>query len=400
MKSVGLSGLMWATVAVVVAALVVAELAMDMSSDDRRLLYLVFAGMAALTALAAVAALRWAPRLSSLLNSLRIVALSAVIVAGGAVAAAALTMFIEPHDLTLVLVALLLGVGLGGVLAVAVAGPLTNDLKRLADAAQAVGAGDFTVASGIRRNDELGMAAGAFDEMARRLKQAEATARANEQERRHFMASVGHDLRTPLASLQASIEALQDGMVDQPDRHLRGMSSDVAQLRRLVDDVFLLSRLDAGSYPIHLEPIDLTELADEAAEAMTPLAMSAGVRLRLDGFGSVPAVVDPAAVGRILRNLVDNAIRHSPADSTVRIATRQSSNRVEIVVEDSGPGFPDEFRPMAFERFTRADAARRREDGGAGLGLAIALELARLLGGDLTLLEGPGGRLRLSFPGR
>jgi hypothetical protein len=116
--------------AVAVAALLVAELAMDMTPGDRVLLYAVFGAMGLLTAGVAVAALKWAPRLGSLLTSLRIVAFAAVVVAAGAVAVAALSMFIEPHDLTLVMVALVLGVGLGGVLAVAVAGPLAGDLDK------------------------------------------------------------------------------------------------------------------------------------------------------------------------------------------------------------------------------------------------------------------------------
>lgn len=393
-----LTTLGWATGAVVVAALVVAELAMEMTPGDRALLYMVFGGMAVMTAAVAALAFRWAPRLGSLLTSLRIVAFAAVVVAAGAVAAAALTMFIEPHDLTLVLVALLLGVGLGGVLAVAVAGPLTSDLERLAGTARLVGDGDLTARAGIVRNDELGTAAAAFDGMVQRLAEAENASRAADRERRTLIAAIGHDLRTPLASLQATVEALQDGMAPDPERYLRGMAADIDHLRRLVDDLFLLARLDAGSHRVDPQPIDLAELVDEAVEAMGPLSTVRGVELQVNTPGSVPVFADPAAVGRILRNLVDNALRHSPAGSAVTVTVTGGDAESGVVVADAGTGFDPAFRSKAFERFARADAARTRQEGGAGLGLAIARELTLLSRGRIEVLDGPGGRIRFTVP--
>ncbi|MGH8911297.1 MAG: sensor histidine kinase [Acidimicrobiia bacterium] len=391
--------LAWATVVVVVAALLVAELAMDMTPGDRLLLYAVFGAMALVTALAAVAALRWAPRLRSLLTSLRIVAFAAVVVAAGAVAAAALTMFIEPHDLTLVMVALLLGVGLGGVLAVAVAGPLAADLGRLADTARAVGAGDRGRETGIERNDELGEAARAFDAMTRRLHEAEMEKQAAETERSALIAAVGHDLRTPLASLQSSLEAIEDGLAPDPQRYLRGMTSDVDHLRRLVEDLFLLARIDAGRHRVEPEPVDLAELVDEAVEAMGPMSAARGVSLRVETTGSVPSRADPAAVGRVLRNLVDNALRHSPTGGEVTLTVDSAAGEASVLVVDEGPGFPPDFHSMAFERFTRPDDSRSRAEGGAGLGLAIVAELTQLSGGRAEIAEGPGGRVQVWFPG-
>lgn len=391
-------GLAGAVAAVAVAALLVAELAMDMTPGDRVLLYAVFGAMGLLTAGVAVAALKWAPRLGSLLTSLRIVAFAAVVVAAGAVAVAALSMFIEPHDLTLVMVALVLGVGLGGVLAVAVAGPLAADLDRLAHTARAVGNGDLRRRTGIERNDELGKAAEAFDGMTERLYQAESEKEAAESERRALIAAVGHDLRTPLASLQSSLEALQDGMAPDPDRYLRGMATDVDHLRRLVDDLFLLARIDAGRHRVEPEAVDLAELVDDAVEAMGPLATSLGVSLRAEAGQSVPAWADPAAVGRILRNLVDNALRHSPAGGAVMVAVETEATEAVVRVSDQGPGFAPDFRSMAFERFARPDRARSRAEGGAGLGLAIVAELTELSGGRVEIEDGPGGRLRLGLP--
>lgn len=390
--------LVWSVLAVVAAGVAFAELTMDLTSSDRVVLYALFGAMALVTSLVAIAALRWAPRMRSLLTSLRIVALAAVVVAGGVVAGAALTMFIEPHDLTLALVALLLGVGLGGVLAVAVAGPLTADLGRLAETARSVGTGDLAVSTGITRRDELGTAAAAFDSMTRRLAESERERESAIEERRTLIASVGHDLRTPLASLQAAVEALQDGVAVEPARYLRGMAVDVDHLRRLVDDLFLLSQIDAGRHRVDPVRVDLAELADEAVEAMSPVAESLRVRLAVSTDGPVPVLADPAAVGRILRNLVDNALRHSPEDATVTVTVGRSDAGGAVEVSDQGPGFPASFRERAFERFARPDDARSREEGGAGLGLAIAKELTELSRGRIELGEGPGGRVRFELP--
>lgn len=389
--------LLWSVLLIVGGGLAVAELAMDMTPGDRVMLYLVFGGMAVMTGLVALAAVRWAPRSRSLLTSLRFVAFAAVVVAGGVVALAALTMFIEPHDLTLVLVALGLGVGLGGVLAVAVAGPLTTDLDRLARTAKVVGDGDLMARTGISRRDELGTAADAFDMMTDRLASAVEAQRAADQERRTLIAAVGHDLRTPLASLQASVEALQDGIAADPDRYLRAMGTDIDHLRRLTDDLFLLARLDAGSHRLEPIAVDLAELVDEGAEAMTPLAAVHDVTLRVSVPGGIPVVADPAAVGRVLRNLIDNAIRHSPPRGVVAIALTRQGVQAVVDVSDEGHGFPPGFVERAFDRFSRADEARTRTGGGAGLGLAIARELVELSGGAIGI-EPNSSTVRFSLP--
>lgn len=195
----------WALMIVLAAGLLVAELAMDVSTRERMELYLVFGVMALLTLAAAAVALRTTRRLSSLRTTIIVVALAAVVVAGVVVAGAAVTMFIEPHDLTLVLVAIVLGVGLGGVMAGAVAQSLTSDLAAISTTAEEVGAGNLGVRTGVIRADELGQAAVALDLMAAKLAAAD-------EERRHLLSAIGHDLRTPLGSMQAAVEALQDGV--------------------------------------------------------------------------------------------------------------------------------------------------------------------------------------------
>lgn len=386
--------------AVTVAALAVAEAAMQPTPADRVMLYTTFAGMLLATSVLAFGALRFTRQARSLVSTIRLVALAAVVVAGGAVAVSAGTMFLSEHDLRLVLVALGLGMGLGLVLAVAVASSLTSDLSSISSAAHRVAAGDLTARSTVERGDELGEAAEAFDGMAARLQAAEIQRLRNDEERRRLFAAIGHDLRTPLTSLQAAIEALQDGVATDPARYLRLMSKDVADLERLIEDLTLLARIDAGRLELRPAPFDLSELADEAVEVLQPVAAARGIEIRVDGPGPLPVEADSAALGRVLRNLLDNAIRHSPPGGGVTVELGVEPDWVVASIVDDGPGFADDMLDRAFDAFVRGDEARRRDGGGSGLGLAIAKGLIEGHGGDIVIGEGPGGRVRLRLPSR
>ena len=381
----------WAMMLVLAVVLLVVEFTMDVSADDRRSLYLIFGVMAAVTFLAAFASIRLAGRLHSLRTSLIVVAFAAVAVTGTAVAVAAFTMFIEPHDLTLVLVSIVLGVGLGAVVAGAVARPLTDDLEAIAKTAQRVGEGDLSARTGVERSDELGKAATALDEMISQLE-------ASELEQQTLLTAIGHDLRTPLSSMQAAVEALEDGLAPDPEAYLHGLSLDLEHLRHLVDDLFLLSRIDAGRFELTPIRVDLAELADEAMEAMTPVAAGHGITLRVVAPGQIGVMADPSALGRVIRNLLANAVAHSPASGEVEINVAPHGAFAVATVVDQGPGFSEDLRSKAFERFVRADQSRNRESGGSGLGLAIAKSLVEAHGGTIALEDGPGGRVRFTIP--
>ena len=383
--------IVWAVVLVLAMVLLVAELTMDVTPGERTELYLIFGLMAVATFVAAIVSLRLARRFHSLRTSIIVVAFAAVAVTGAAVAVAALTMFIDEHDLTLVLVAIGLGVGLGGTIAGAVARPLTSDLAAISRTAERVGAGDLSVRTGVERTDELGRAAEALDHMIERLE-------TSENERRNLLSAIGHDLRTPMGSMQAAVEALQDGVAPDPAAYLRGLSLDLDHLRHLVDDLFLMARIDAGRLELSPVGVDLAELADEAVEAVTPAAAQRNVGLRVETTGHVGVNGDPAALGRVLRNLLANAIRHSPESGEVTvIVSRNGADAVTSVI-DQGPGFPEELGSRVFERFARADDSRNRESGGAGLGLAIAMSIVEAHGGVIAIEGGPGGHVRFTVP--
>jgi signal transduction histidine kinase len=283
------------------------------------------------------------------------------------------------------------------VLVLIASGPLGSDARRVEAAVRSVEGGDRAVRTAVNRQDELGHVARAFDQLTSRLGELEAERASIDAERTALLSSIGHDLRTPLAAMQAALEALIDDVAPDRDRYLRSMQHDITALSALIDDLFLLARIESGRLELVRASVDLTELADEAVEALTPSAAAAQVQLVLDASESVRVLGNPVAVGRVIRNLVDNAVRHAPPGSAVRIVI-DASGVPTIRVVDDGPGFPAAFVEQAFDRFTRADSSRTRATGGTGLGLAIARGLVETLGGRIWIEPPPGGRVAFELP--
>lgn len=380
--------------------LIVGEAGMQVEPEDRLLLYGVFAASVALAGAIGWGLTRLHRRLPSLRWTILVVAVAAVAVTGGVVAASAGAMFLAPADLRVMLAALFLGTGLGVIVAVGVTGPLTADLRTLADAARRVAEGDLTVRTQVDRGDEVGELAASVDRMVGQLARLEDQRERGEAARRHLLAAIGHDLRTPLASMQAAIEAIEDGVAPDPDRYLRSMRGDIDRLRGMVDDLSVLSRLEAGEQPLETLPVDLVEVAEGAVEAVAPLAARHDIQVRLTADATEPITGDPLALDRVLRNLLDNAIRHAPASSTIAVSVREQDGTTTVRVHDDGPGFPPEFVAQAFEQFSRADPARERPGGGAGLGLAISRELITAHGGRIWIEPSAGAELAFSLPVR
>lgn len=373
-------------IGLVVLGLVVTETAMQPSAEERIVLGSIYAVTAALTVLMFMVGRRM--RYGSLQVAVQVASIGVGVVTGVTVLLAAQTMFLSDHDRNLVLLALALGTALGVSLAVAIGSSLGADLDRLGATARQIASGDLTARTGVDRRDELGMAAVAVDEMADRLEAAE-------EERRIFLASVGHDLRSPLASMQASIEALEDGLASDPERYLRGIANDTEHLARLVDDLFLLSKVEAGRLELTPEPIDLIELADGAVEAASAFASRHGVSIQTNAQSSTEIDADGMAISRVVRNLIDNAVRHSPEGGLVIVDVTSHADLAVLRVIDEGPGFDPSVRDSAFDRFVTADPSRA---GGAGLGLAIAKGIVTAHGGQIAIEDGPGGRVAVTLP--
>jgi two-component system sensor histidine kinase BaeS len=373
-------------IGLVVVGLVVTETAMQPTAEERLVLGSIYGATAALTVLMFVVGRRM--RYGSLQVAVQVASIGVGVVTGVTVLLAAQTMFLSDHDRNLVLLALALGTALGVSLAVAIGSSIGADLDRLRETARRIASGDLTARTGVARRDELGMAATAVDDMANRLEAAE-------EERRIFLASVGHDLRSPLASMRASIEALEDGLASDPQRYLRGIANDTEHLARLVDDLFLLSKLEAGRLDLAPEPIDLIELADGAVEAASAFASRHGVSIRTTAERSTEIDADGLAISRVVRNLIDNAVRHSPRGGVVTVDVATETDGAVLRVIDEGTGFDPKVRDSAFDRFVTADPSRA---GGAGLGLAIAKGIVTAHGGHIAIEDGPGGRVAVTLP--
>ena len=376
-------------------ALLVSEVAMQPSGTDRAQLIAVFGAVAALAVVVALALRAWSPR--SVRTAVIGVTLAALGIAGVAVLVSATSMFLSRHDLVLVLVALGLGVTLGVTVALTVTRDLLDDVRAIRTTAAAVASGDRSARTGVVRRDEIGALAGTLDEAIAQLAAADDERRETEQARRQFLASVSHDLRTPLTSLRSAIEALRDGMAQDPDRYLAAMEHDVRMLSSLVEDLFLLARIESGGLELDPQPIDLAELADGVIETVRPVAQQRGIEVTLARPGVVAVAGSPRELSRVLRNLLDNAVRHAPDGSTVRVRV-DGQDVPAVTIEDDGPGFSEDFVAVAFDRFTRADDARVRDGAGAGLGLAIARGLVEAHGGTVSARPGPGGRVTVTLP--
>jgi two-component system sensor histidine kinase BaeS len=321
-----------------------------------------------------------------------VVAMLAVLgVAVVMIAIAAQSMFINEHDQRLLMWVLIPAVLGAALVAMLMARPVARDASKICDAAMRVADGDLSARTGVVRSDELGEAAAMFDTMVDRLD-------AIERERAVMLSSISHDLRTPLAALRASVEAIRDGVAPDPDAYLSGMERQIRALASLVDDLQLHSRIVSGTFDMTRTRLDLTELADEAMETLRPLAETRHVALLLEAEHRVTVDADGSQLARVIRNLLENAIRHAPDGSVVLVQVAASPGTATLRVVDQGDGFPPDFRDRAFEPFTRADPARDLRTGTAGLGLSIARGIVTAHGGTIGVADGPGGIVEVALP--
>jgi signal transduction histidine kinase len=235
--------------------------------------------------------------------------------------------------------------------------------------------------------------------LAARLVMEERTHREVEEARRGLVAAASHDLRTPLASLRLLVESIDDGVAtgETRERYLREIRTHVAVLSGLIDDLFELSRIEAGDISWTMRRVELRELIDEAVAAMRAPAAERGVRIAAElPAGDLLAEANAEKVQRVLFNLIQNAIRHTPADGSVTVRARPIGSGVEVEVDDSGEGISPTDSEHAFEAFYRGDASRGED--GAGLGLAISKAIIEAHGGRIWLEDGaPGTKVRFTL---
>jgi signal transduction histidine kinase len=383
----------------IVASLALLWLRVSQAEFQDLIAYLLLS--AALSVAAGYAAYRWA---ESGKRSIRTKILVAYGVGVGIVIVNILVtaqlMFLSSHDLSLLILLLVFGSVLSVTIGASIAGRMTAAVRQLAEGAQRVSSGDLRTRVTVLTNDELADLARSFNVMIENVSESEMLLRRAEESRRDLIAAVSHDLRTPLTAIRAMLEALSDGVVDDPEtvrRYHETMRVQVSHLARLIDDLFELSQLDAAPKPFELNPGDLTAVVREAAETLAMTSSSRGVAIRFHGVGATPALLDSLRIARVVGNLVENAVRHAPEGSHVDVAVRRSAGAAEVIVEDSGPGVAPDDLERIFSRFYRGEKSRSRTHGGAGLGLAIARGIVDVHGGTIWAENRPAGGARFIF---
>ena len=280
---------------------------------------------------------------------------------------------------------------------------ITSPLRQLKKAANSIAQGDLSQRVSIRSHDELGDLGQSFNQMADSLSQAETS-------RRHMVADVAHELRTPIAVIQANIEGMQDGVLPYDNDQIGLIHTEAMLLSRLVDDLRLLSLAEAGELKLDRSQTHIGELITGTVERMQPQAIQKKIALISNIPTSLPDVlIDADRITQVLNNLISNSMRYTPEGGTITIEVSQpvSSNFLEVSVSDTGVGIEPDDLPYVFDRFYRADQSRSRSSGGSGLGLAIVKQLVEAHGGTVKaespILQSasnelPGTRITFTLP--
>jgi signal transduction histidine kinase len=378
----------------------------SMGAKDTGVLLAWALGSAAVAAVVAALLLR-VLRHATLAVQASVAALAPVLAVTVALLGTAATMFISTHDLKALLVVTVAAATVGLVTALALGERVARASQRLGDLAQRIG--DDGAAAAVPGHaggpSELRRLSAELESALARLGETREQAAAAEDSRRQLVAWVSHDLRTPLSGIRAMVEALEDGVVTDPDtvaRYYRTMGRETDRLAGLVDDLFELSRIQAGALHLEMEKIALDELVSDAVAGVSLAATTKGVHRRGAVASPTPVVeLSIPEMARVVRNLLDNAIRHTPRGGTVWVEAALDDERAAalVSVRDGCGGIPDPDLPRVFELAYRGDAARTPGDGGAGLGLAVARGLVEAHRGDITVQnEGQGCRFTIRLP--
>ncbi len=270
---------------------------------------------------------------------------------------------------------------------------LTQPIRDMASAVRAMARGDYRQRVPVRSRDELGQLAGGFNHMAGEMEGLERL-------RRDLVANVSHELKTPISAIRAHLENLMDGIEEPNPALLAVMVQQSERLSRLVDQLLDLSKLESGDVPLQLESVELGPLVRRIGSEVEMARSGRAVQLDEEIAPGLPPVqADRERLHQVLFNLLDNAYRFSPQGGVVTVRAMRSNGSCEVSVEDRGPGIPAEHLPLVFERFYRVDQSRSRDDGGTGIGLAIARSIVEAHGGRIWAENGPvGARFRFVLP--
>ncbi|MGD9029059.1 MAG: HAMP domain-containing sensor histidine kinase [Anaerolineae bacterium] len=310
-------------------------------------------------------------------------------------------MFASQHDLQLGTVLLLFAGGIAMSLGYLLSISLTDRITELNQAAKEVSEGHLGVRVPVRGRDEMAELARAFNEMATGLEQAARQQQQLEMLRRDLVTWIGHDLRVPLTSIRVIVEALADGVVEDPatvQRYLETAQHHIRSLSQLLDDLFEVAQIDAGGMILERRPGSIRDLISDTLGGFSALAAQRGVKLEGATAPDVdPVRIDAQKIERVLSNLLDNALRHTPAGGVVRVSASGDAEGVQVEVRDSGEGISAEDLAHVFDRFYRGDEEADRGGDRVGLGLAIARGIVEAHGGHIGIDSAVGGGTRVWF---
>jgi two-component system OmpR family sensor kinase/two-component system sensor histidine kinase BaeS len=295
---------------------------------------------------------------------------------------------------TVLLWGALLAGAIAVVLGLGISRGLTSPLQRLSAAARALASGDLTSRVVVSGSTEVAEVSRAFNEMAEDLEEAERL-------RQNLIADVAHELRTPLSVLQGNLQAILDGVYPMDKDETSRLHDETLLLSRLVGDLHELALADAGQLPLNLSTTDLAQVLSRTTDSLRPAAAVQEVTLSLELEHELPAVTaDPDRIAQVLRNLLVNALRHTPAGGSVSVHATPREGEVEIAVADSGDGIAAEDLLHVFDRFWKSDPSRTRADrwgNGSGLGLSITKSLVEAHGGRIWAESEPGAGSTFRF---
>jgi signal transduction histidine kinase len=325
---------------------------------------------------------------------LRMVGLVALLFLAGLVGLVFLVTRLSAADRQTALIVSLAFCGLAAILPVVVGIAAFRSFQRFADplarvmaAADAVAEGDLSVRVPEAGPGEFGKLSRSFNRMAAELERLE-------QQRRNLTADVAHELRNPLHVIQGNLEGILDGVYQPTPEQIEILLDETRQLARLVEDLRTLTQAEAGQLPLIYEEVDIAGLLEDARTSFASQAQAAGLSLQVQVESQGPPLLVTGDAGRlqqVLGNLLDNALRHTPADGSICLSAAPWDDNVRIQVADTGEGIPPEDLPYVFDRFWRGDPARQRGHGaGSGLGLAIARQLVQANGGRISVESQPG----------
>lgn len=268
---------------------------------------------------------------------------------------------------------------------------ILRPVGQLKQAAEKMSQGDLSVRVPVEAEDELGQLAVAFNSMAGSIEQ-------QEQLRRNMVGDVAHELRTPLTNLRGYLEAVRDGLIPADTALVDNLYEETMLLNRLVADLHELAQAEAGQLRLVRTPTPLADVVGQAVEILRPQAAAKQVALTVDTPAELPEVdIDRERIGQVLRNLLSNALAHTPTGGEIRVSAARENGDVRVAVSDTGEGIAPEDLPHVFDRFYRADRSRARQTGGYGLGLAIVRQLVLSHGGTITVKSEMGRGSTFSF---